>query len=364
MSDTSGAPSLPSTQVSTDQWLQRVSSIQRERATPEVLEELRRRSDAARRASIMHKCAQRMSASRSLTSAAFHSGVSAIAEMTSPQTPIPAADLAVRSRTLDATTAMNMLSSPEFMSPVYRSRAVVDAEEDLAAEEAEEELRSAALRNVIEQQVTSGALDQTSASAAMSGQGNSTVEQSSLAAALKQLEKEPADEAECTSKFELYTTFQKLTETSRDATFELWDKVKGEFASAAATQRQIERQLRSIDSENNMGIQDDPNRWFVHSMCKVAARNQRQIDGVLNDVSRKLELLASQTSCPICFDDFSAVDRPATTLGCAHKTCHECWTHWCAVNGGNAARASCPLCRHDEFLGDLLRAADGAPELS
>ena len=105
----------------------------------------------------MHKCAQRMSASRSLTSAAFHSGVSAIAEMTSPQTPIPAADLAVRSRTLDATTAMNMLSSPEFMSPVYRSRAVVDAEEDLAAEEAEEELRSAALRNVIEQQVTSGA---------------------------------------------------------------------------------------------------------------------------------------------------------------------------------------------------------------
>ena len=84
-------------------------------------------------------------------------------------------------------------------------------------------------------------------------------------------------------------------------------------------------------------------------------RNQQILNGVLAGITTKLQLLGSQTECPICLEHFSEEDRPPTTLSCAHKACQECWGHWVAVNSRRTA--VCPLCRHEEFLDGVLRAA-------
>ena len=358
---TSSGSATPRQPVSnTHEWLQRVATVQRRQATPAVMEELRTSAERARHAELMHRTATRVRQSRSVSSAIFHSSLSAVDEMAA--SPLPAEHLQplMRARTMDATSAMTMLSSADIMSPSTPvAREETGIELSVADEEAEEERRSIAFRNLVEQQVSRGTLNRASAIAALSGgEAGGAAEESSLAVALKQLEKEPQDEAEMASKFELFTSFQSLTEASRDATMELWRNVKADFDAAPATQRKIEADIKAIDGEHNMGIVDDPRRWFVHSMCKTAARNQRQIDGVLHGVTTKLELLASQTACPICFEDFDPAERLATTLGCAHKTCQECWTHWSSINGG--AQAACPLCRHTEFLGGLFRAAGDA----
>lgn len=363
----SNAVSAPVTPQSTEQWLQRVSSVHREQATPEVMEAIRRASERSRHATLNCRRAARVQQASSFAGAVFRSSLSHVSAIAATPT-MPSSRGLMHARTMDATTAMTVLSSPAIMSPMspMANQAVMVAgagplPTSMDDEEAEEEQRTRAFHSVVEQQVESGTLDRASAEAALSGgaAGGAAAEESSLNEALKQLEKEPADEAEVASKFELFTSFQQMTEKSRDATFELWSNVKADFDDAPSTQRQIEADIKRIDSEQNMGVVDDPRRWFVHAMCKTAARNQRQIDGVLNGVTAKLELLASQTQCPICFEDFNTADRPATTLGCAHKTCSECWSHWSTIGGG--AHAPCPLCRHAEFLGGLFRAAGEQP---
>lgn len=353
--------SVQATPRSAEQWLQRISAVHREKATPEMMEALRRSSDRSRHAELMHRRASRVQQASSVASAVFRSSLSAVDAMAS--TPGPVRSL-MRARSMEATSAMTALSSPAIMSPMSPMVDNTTMMVSMDDEEVEEERRTNALRHVVEQQVQSGTLDHASAMAALSGgDAGGPADELSLDAALKQLEKEPLDETEVASKFELFTGFQKLTEKSRNATMELWSNVKSDFDDAPSVQRKLEKDIKSIDGERNMGIVDDPNRWFVHSMCKTAARNQRQIDGVLKGVTAKLELLASQTQCPICFEDFHSADRPAITLGCAHKACQECWTHWSTVGGGQ--HAPCPLCRHTEFLGGLFRAAgvDDPPEL-
>ena len=125
-------------------------------------------------------------------------------------------------------------------------------------------------------------------------------------------------------------------------------------ANAPATKQQIERQIAAVDRADNLSIADDPRKWFVHGMCEKASRNQRVLDGVLRDIQAKIQVLASQTECPICLEEFSPA-VPPTTLACAHKACQSCWTHWCAVVGG--PHAPCPLCRHQDFLEGVMRAA-------
>lgn len=58
-------------------------------------------------------------------------------------------------------------------------------------------------------------------------------------------------------------------------------------------------------------------------------------------------LLIEQTSCSICFEDFSDVKQrqPLKTNACRHLFCKTCLEGWLKVN------RNCPLCRHD--LGDL-----------
>lgn len=303
----------------------------------------------------MGRRANRMSVSRTLTSHAFHHGLTSTSDSPADER---------RARTMDTTAAMRMLSSPEFLSPVRSMSSTYNggSGDVLLDEEAEEEQRDIALRSSIQGALTSGALTSGAVQSALAGGGGDDAEAASLAGTLQQLEKEPDNETECASKYELFAAYQKLTEDSRAAAYQLWQESAPSFDEAPATQRRIEADLKAIDSTSNLGVVDDPRRWFVWSMTKQAARNQSQIESVLKGITSKLELLASQDACPICFEDFAA-DRPVATLSCAHKTCQECWSHWCQVAGG-PAHAPCPLCRHSEFLDGLLQAASEAPELS
>ena len=58
---------------------------------------------------------------------------------------------------------------------------------------------------------------------------------------------------------------------------------------------------------------------------------------------------APAAECPICLEPIDG-DADAVVLGCCHRVCKECWTHWKAMRG---AQAFCPLCRYSDFISQL-----------
>lgn len=242
---------------------------------------------------------------------------------------------------------MAELSCPMFMSPTSAAAPRSLEEEEVAEAELERSLTLTAQRQVAE-----GTLTAEIVSLQIGGDRNAaaTAQDASLSAALAQLKHEPSDEESCAAKFGLYEGFAKTTEDARIATLELWAQSQSEFDVAPATKAAIANEIKRIDKHENLGIVDDPHCWFVHSMCKKASTNQKVLSGVLNGITTKLDLLSSQTECPICFEDFGP-GRMATTLGCAHKACTECWSHWSAMCGRSIV---CPLCRNEEFVERVL----------
>merc|ERR1711948_81185 len=94
-----------------------------------------------------------------------------------------------------------------------------------------------------------------------------------------------------------------------------------------------------------------------YHMMAQAGRNNEHMSNVMESFEKKLEFLANndQAECPICLDAFA--DISAETLGCCHKVCKDCWSHWSSVMHG---RPFCPLCRNDEFLGAVAAHVSGA----
>ena len=95
-------------------------------------------------------------------------------------------------------------------------------------------------------------------------------------------------------------------------------------------------------------------------MAMAVEKNEGAISRVMRDVQAKLELLAAQADCPICLEPLGAAAggdagaRAATTLGCAHRVCKDCWRHWSATCRQAHKAPYCPLCRQDEFIGDVM----------
>lgn len=184
--------------------------------------------------------------------------------------------------------------------------------------------------------------------------GSSTVED-----LLKQLRKEPANEAECAAKFMLYEGYSSQVEEMRGTLFKFHEEAKPTVPPAIMVG--MDKQVKSIDSMEAMGIPDGAREWFVYHMMRQAERNNLKMAGILEGFEKKLEFLASndQNECPVCLETFQESGAGAPeTLGCCHKVCKECWKNWSSVMG---ARVFCPLCRHDEFLGAVSsRVAGGA----
>lgn len=287
----------------------------------------------------------------SLSSSAFHESVQQVAS-----TPHRSAELGMRGQ-----SAMATLSSPDYMSSAPRMRGRSIEEEEEEEDMLDMELTAEAHRRVADGTFTNQAALQpllAGGEAALQMAGSEegrALQQAQEHETLRQLEREPANEAECASKFSLYEGFAKLTEDARKATLELWEQTEANFDATPATKAQIANEIKRVDRQENMGIREDPRKWFVHGMCQTTAHNARLLNGVLSGITTKLELLSSQTECPVCFEAFGP-ERPSTTLGCAHKVCSECWEHWCAVNRHDSA--FCPLCRHEEFLGRVFAAAE------
>lgn len=174
---------------------------------------------------------------------------------------------------------------------------------------------------------------------------------------LAQLRREPASESECYAKFMLYEGYASEVEQMRATLFKFYDESHPTCPPVIAAGMQ--KEMKSIDTAESMGIPDQSRDWFVYHMMRQAERNNTKMASILDGFEKKLEFLASndQTECPVCLEDFE-VDgsRAPETLSCCHKVCKDCWKHWSAANHG---RPFCPLCRHDEFLGAVASRVAG-----
>jgi len=170
---------------------------------------------------------------------------------------------------------------------------------------------------------------------------------------LKQLKTEPTGDQELQAKFQLYESYSEEVVKMRATVFGLYEDNKPTLPEAISAE--MKRQLDRIDSDVNMGIQDDAREWFVYLMMRQAGANNSTMGLILDNFEKRLEFLAKndQDECPVCLEKFSA-ECPPNTLGCCHKVCHECWTHWAAVMNGHPF---CPLCKNEEFVETLHRRA-------
>lgn len=182
-----------------------------------------------------------------------------------------------------------------------------------------------------------------------------------MADLLSKLRRQPADDAECAAKFELYEKYLETVIAMRKQTFDFWQEARADFPPRA--QREGERQMKAIDSADNMGLPDfSEHRWFVFDMARKAHSNNDKIEAVLKGLQAKIQLLARQDECPICLDALPAAGGAAASgalpqvhvLGCCHKTCGACWEQWKKLAASEGKRPFCPLCRHEDFLGSVF----------
>ncbi|CAJ1413868.1 unnamed protein product [Effrenium voratum] len=169
-------------------------------------------------------------------------------------------------------------------------------------------------------------------------------------ALLAQLRSEPADANECAAKFMLYEGYAQEVEQMRGTLMTFHEETCSTVPESVAAD--MGKRVKGIDSTEAMGIPDEAREWFVFHMMKQAERNNVSMARILEDFQKKLEFLAKndQQECPVCLEPFEAEgEHAAATLGCCHKVCKECWETWSQLMHG---RAFCPLCRHEEFLGE------------
>jgi len=174
---------------------------------------------------------------------------------------------------------------------------------------------------------------------------------SEFQALLEKIKTEPTDDEEIAANFKLYEQYLETVELVRKSVFELWSESKESFPQSAV--RTIEHELQRVDSQANMEINFDSGRWFVYEMTQKAEMNRQLLLKLSKSIQTRLELLAAENDCPICLEPMGkgSEERPITVLGCCHSVCTECWEHWMAMKHG---RAFCPLCRHEEFLEEIL----------
>jgi len=233
-----------------------------------------------------------------------------------------------------ATSSRNQMRS--LQEEVYSSaRQQVSYEDDEACEEEETRL---------DMMVANLECEQLNDDVQVSDQG--------MDAILNQLRREPNNDAEIEIKFGLYEDFLKTVEDSRKATHNFWADCKEDFEAVEGAQhavRAIQKSLKDIDHADNMGIDFNGRNWFVYDMTRKADSNNEKLKKCLHSIEIKLELLDKDDDCPFCLE----AGRDSVTLGCCHKACKECWKHWQELKGKNAF---CPLCRQEDFLGDMAEA--------
>jgi hypothetical protein len=164
---------------------------------------------------------------------------------------------------------------------------------------------------------------------------------------LRQLVKEPSDDAELAAKFLLFENFLETVTTIRQTTLAFWEENMDQFEGSSRLAQQ--KLINEIDGADKLGIPDDASKWFVYYMTRQANNNSKAISNVLSGIKGKLNILSQELGeCPFCLDQLHADN--ITTLSCCHRTCKPCWDHWSELKGNSAF---CPLCNHQEFIGEI-----------
>merc|ERR1712096_577553 len=96
---------------------------------------------------------------------------------------------------------------------------------------------------------------------------------------LRQLRTEPADDEEVAAKFAMYEVYGGEVERMRDQLFLFHQEQRSDLPAAVV--REMDREIKAVDSHQAMGIPDDVRDWFVYHMMKQAERNNRRIEKVL-----------------------------------------------------------------------------------
>jgi len=295
-------------------WMADIRTKQQEHVTPEIRKKQQLRAERSKRIGKRKKRAQVYQKAAVLSKNAWGQGASR-ALRSAPQDRMRSAEV----------SNCQMRS----IQHVYQNRNYVDSDD-----EEEVELQMAKVEAVQTEDVIQ-------------------VNEKEMGKLLRELRAEPKEESDQVSKFKLYEEFLKTVEESRKATFEFWKDTKEEFTQTAGqgnAVKQVEKDLKDLDHEDNLAIQWSESRWFVYDMMVKADSNNDKIQKLMKTVETKLDLLQQEDNdCPFCLEPLK--EKECHTLGCCHQTCSECWDHWKNFKG---SQAFCPLCRQEDFLTDMV----------
>lgn len=167
---------------------------------------------------------------------------------------------------------------------------------------------------------------------------------------LSDLRVEPTDPKEVEDKFKIYTQLQETVSIARESCESFFQENKDEFEHHQETASRI---MKGLDKGG--GIYDETREWFVYSMVQQAYKNNINIIKILTKLQKLLEAINDESNldCPICLECVSKDQKHI--LSCAHATCKDCWNHWKTIRGQEVQSVTCPLCRNEEFLSEVLQ---------
>lgn len=325
--------------ASSKSWMDRVSTAQSQRLSPEMRAEVLARAERQRHTEMTRRKSHAVKAhsmrSRALCAEGLRQISTAASEdIEATRTRWSTANAVSESRQERMLCMLSEQPAPSAQAVALRD----DSDEDAEALEA--------VANTM-----GGDAQQISADAEATAGPESGVD--AVAIVMEQLRTEPADARECAAKFMLYEEYATQVEKMRESVFKLFEESRSGLPSAV--EADMDRQLKGIDRQETMGIPEETREWFVFHMMKAAEANNRRMAAILDGFERKLEFLTKndQAECPVCFEEFDEASptKAPETLGCCHRVCKECWTNWCAVMRG---QPFCPLCRNGEFLGVVM----------
>lgn len=348
-------------------WQRRIRDVQERQVTPDILQSLRDRADRQRRAAKASKRATRLAEINkvsAMSNAQALRGWSTSAENSMAQSIEAAPSENVLASTHAryigrSSTIQRCLTAFQSKSaaPVILSHAP-DASANTGGPEFEDDeddtevdLALNALHNEIAlERAAEEAPRALIAAGITADSGTEDIATEEIDILLAQLAREPRSESEMSAKFQLFENFLATVTTIREETLNFWAANKDQFLGA--TREDGERSIRAIDSADAMGIDTScTDKWFVYYMTQKANNNNRKITATLAAVRARLDLLSQELGeCPFCLDQLES--DTCTTLGCCHKACNTCWDHWVSIKGPSAF---CPLCKHQEFVEEIIR---------
>merc|ERR1711939_60354 len=316
-------------QLSSEDWLRKCNAVQVAHVSPEFMAQAQKKADRLAKMSKMSRKADKLRKCNMMSQRAWNSEMAL--QSSEEVRSLAAPERCMRMKESATRASMRM-------EVVQRAAAESDSDEDeLDCMGAEMGLAPSVAPAALEMEEEAGQME--------------------MSELLEQLKVEPAEEEEQQAKFLLFEKYLETVEKLRGETFEFWAEAKEEFHESG--RGDVERALRKIDGHDNLGVDFFEGRWFVYDMTKKAGSNCAMIGRNLAMIKTRIELLAQQDDCPVCLEPLEECGEEPHVFSCCHKVCGECWQHWSELHRGGAF---CPMCRQEDFLGDIIRRASALGE--